>query len=254
MTPEELANVGFRKSPLGRRGYDEREVDTFVDRLRSEYLTLQGRYVRMSRTQLWEDSRSDLVDENAELAEQVRRLRLELELERGTDDEVSQLRRELAEAKQENARLIAESEKDLRGISDRAVHLMSKAQLSADATVEAAERHARELVLDARDQYRDILRRARKSAQHATDELAAAPVPVPVDGRPVPEIEYVRTYTRIARLQLRSVVDALSAEIDKLADLPRLPSGEVPALRSGISDQTALEAIDGVVQRRSESA
>jgi hypothetical protein len=35
----------------------------------------------------------------------------------------------------------------------------------------------------------------------------------------VPEIEYVRTYARVAQVQLRSVLDALAQEVDKLGQI-----------------------------------
>ncbi|MER7460763.1 DivIVA domain-containing protein [Micromonospora sp. NPDC126480] len=31
LTPADVHNVAFRKPPLGKRGYDEEEVDTFLD-------------------------------------------------------------------------------------------------------------------------------------------------------------------------------------------------------------------------------
>ncbi|MFU8875370.1 DivIVA domain-containing protein [Micromonospora sp. SL4-19] len=31
LTPADVRNVAFRKPPLGKRGYDEQDVDTFLD-------------------------------------------------------------------------------------------------------------------------------------------------------------------------------------------------------------------------------
>lgn len=31
LTPAEIRNIAFKKPPLGKRGYDEEEVDTFLD-------------------------------------------------------------------------------------------------------------------------------------------------------------------------------------------------------------------------------
>jgi DivIVA domain-containing protein len=33
LTPSDVHNVAFRKSPLGKRGYDEEDVDAFLDRV-----------------------------------------------------------------------------------------------------------------------------------------------------------------------------------------------------------------------------
>jgi DivIVA domain-containing protein len=39
MTPEDVRTVAFRKPPLGKRGYDEQQVDDVLDRLEA---TLRG--------------------------------------------------------------------------------------------------------------------------------------------------------------------------------------------------------------------
>ncbi|MBY0288472.1 MAG: DivIVA domain-containing protein [Mycobacteriaceae bacterium] len=36
MTPEQVHDVAFSKPPIGKRGYNEDEVDAFVERIRIE--------------------------------------------------------------------------------------------------------------------------------------------------------------------------------------------------------------------------
>ena len=60
LTPADVHNVAFSKPPIGKRGYNEDEVDQFLD--------------------LVEDALGELQDENADL-----RLRVE-ELERDLED------------------------------------------------------------------------------------------------------------------------------------------------------------------------
>jgi len=169
-----------------RHGLDEREVRAYLDRLALEVEAAQS-------------ERTGLRTEVAELREEVARLRTERE----PDDE--QIRQE---------------------ISVRAVELLSRAQQAADDAVAEAEQYARDLVMTAREQYRDVLHKAQEAAAETVRE-----VPEP-DGaaatgylRPVPEVEYVRTYARVAQVQLRSVLDALTAEVDKLGELPQLGGG-----------------------------
>ena len=38
---------------------------------------------------------------------------------------------------------------------------------------------------------------------------------------PIPEVEYVRTFTHVAQVQLRSVLDPLSEQVDQLGRVPR---------------------------------
>jgi DivIVA domain-containing protein len=40
LTPADVRNVTFSKPPLGKRGYDEQEVDTFLDRVESTLTAL----------------------------------------------------------------------------------------------------------------------------------------------------------------------------------------------------------------------
>ncbi len=35
MTPDEVRNTRFRKPPIGKRGYDEEDVDALLDRIES---------------------------------------------------------------------------------------------------------------------------------------------------------------------------------------------------------------------------
>lgn len=46
LTPEDVRNVAFRKPPIGRRGYDEEEVDAFLDEVEQ---TLTGLYAQISQ-------------------------------------------------------------------------------------------------------------------------------------------------------------------------------------------------------------
>ena len=46
LTPADVRNVAFHKPPLGRRGYDEQEVDSFLDRVEE---TLTNLYHEIER-------------------------------------------------------------------------------------------------------------------------------------------------------------------------------------------------------------
>jgi DivIVA domain-containing protein len=107
-----------------------------------------------------------------------------------------------------------------------AVGLLSQAQLIADKAIADAESYARELMLAARSQYRLVLERAEETAKEAAERAEGAPGPgqSPVNFSPVPEIEYVRTYARVAQVQLRAVLDALAEQIEMLGELPKPPA------------------------------
>lgn len=149
---------------------------------------------------------------------------------------MSSAQRELAALRAENAELRASGGSGAAGASGEsgavgasaasgsdfedeitagAVGLLAQAQLIADKAVADAEQYARDLVITARNQYREILERAESSASHATATLATQ------QGPAVPEIEYVRTYAQVAQIQLRSVLEALTEQVDRLGSLPQ---------------------------------
>jgi cell division initiation protein len=102
---------------------------------------------------------------------------------------------------------------------DEMVKVITQAQILAEKFVAEAEQYSKDLVASARTQYSEILRRAEDSV--ATRE--AAPVPAATAAGytdTIQEIEYVRTYTKVAQVQLRAVIDALAEQVDRLGDLP----------------------------------
>jgi cell division septum initiation protein DivIVA len=134
----------------------------------------------------------------------------------------SDARQELAALRAENAKLRSPGPDSEEEITAGAVGLLTQAQLIADKAIADAEQYARDLVLTARNQYREILERAESTASQASASVSTQPGPV------VPEIEYVRTYAQVAQIQLRSVLDALTEQVDRLGSLPQA-AGETAA-------------------------
>lgn len=143
---------------------------------------------------------------------------------------------ERAKLRAEVERLRAEREERSQAdgpgdINAHAVALFSQAQQVADRLVAEAVQHARDLMANARAQQREILQRAHEAAEAAARQSS---VSGGTDGepsgyqRPIPEIEYVRTFARVAQVQLKSVLDALAEEVEKLGELPRMPADQQP--------------------------
>lgn len=168
-------------------------------------------------------------------------------------DQVQASDLERQELLSENERLRSEVERagsspspqqDDGEISTQAVLLFSQAQEIADQLVEEAVVHARDLMTSARNQQREILEEAHRAADAAARKVAdsngqemvsAAAGSAPDYTTPVPEIEYVRTFARVAQVQLRSVLDALTEQVEKLGEVPRLEKQEG---RSWFSQET----------------
>lgn len=138
-----------------------------------------------------------------------------------------------------------------------AVGLLSQAQVIADKCIADAETYARDLMMTARSQYREVLERAEQSAREAAQKVEhpedGGPNNQPqVPAQPMPEVEYVRTYARVAQVQLRAVLDALAEQVELLARVPGSgEGGSSPARQPSAPNQTpvaAAEPTDPVVE------
>ena len=82
-------------------------------------------------------------------------------------------RSEIEQLRTENRRLREEMEQSSTEISPQAVALFSQAQQVADQLVEEAVTHARDLMMSARHQQRDIIQRAHDSAEQVARRTGA---------------------------------------------------------------------------------
>jgi hypothetical protein len=139
-------------------------------------------------------------------------------------------------------------ERAYQDVSLRAVELLANAQRAADEAVAEAQSYARDLEETAREQYRVILQRANEAARSTAGAApapeaeaeqdagsapdaataAAAPAAAAPSAAEAQQLEYVRTYARVAHSQLRAVLGALNDELDKLAELAE-PAPVTPA-------------------------
>jgi len=168
------------------RGLDEGEVREFLDLLADQ-------------VQAGDLERTQMSTENARLREEVEQLRAQQPVE--------------------------------GDINPQAVLLFSQAQQVADQLVEEAVIHARDLMTSARNQQREIMQETQSAAEASRGFQApgldfGGPAGPQGDPRSVPDVEYVRTFARVAQVQLRSVVDALSEQVDRLGDVPEQLEGD----------------------------
>lgn len=108
--------------------------------------------------------------------------------------------------------------------SPRAALLLNQAQEVADQLVEEAVAHARNLLAEARQQQREILEAAHRAAESTAREAAqvsARNITTYVSAS-APEVEYARRFTRVAQVQLRSVLEALCEQVEQLGQVSRL--------------------------------
>jgi DivIVA domain-containing protein len=164
LTPADVHNVAFKKPPIGKRGYDEDEVDAFLDEVERELARLiednnelraaGGGRPAGGSAGAGGDPR--LAQENSELKGQLDRIQ-----------------RDKAAAEQAARAMQAELEQIRGGAvavtpggdgEQQALRVLMMAQRTADDHVSDARREADKLLADARAKSEDVTRDARQKA------------------------------------------------------------------------------------------
>ena len=164
LTPADVHNVAFKKPPIGKRGYDEEEVDAFLDEVEREL--------------------ARLIEENNELRAQVERggrgpapagpggdPRLAAELN-DVKAQLDRVQRDKAAAEQAARAMQAELEQvraqggPTAGADgeQQALRVLMMAQRTADDHVSDARREADTLLSEARTKAEEVTREARAKA------------------------------------------------------------------------------------------
>jgi DivIVA domain-containing protein len=171
LTPADVHNVAFKKPPIGKRGYDEEEVDAFLDEVEREL--------------------ARLIEENNELRAQVERggrggapagpsadprLAAELndmkaQLDRVQRDKVAAeqaaraMQSELEQVRAQSSPVGAGPSSSGSGDGEQqALRVLMMAQRTADDHVSDARREADKLLSDARSKAEEVTREARAKA------------------------------------------------------------------------------------------
>ena len=165
LTPADVHNVAFKKPPIGKRGYDEEEVDAFLDEVEREL--------------------ARLIEENNELRAQVERggrggapsgpggdARLAAELN-DVKAQLDRVQRDKAAAEQAARAMQAELEQvraqggpatSAADGEQQALRVLMMAQRTADDHVSDARREADQLLSEARSKAEEVTREARAKA------------------------------------------------------------------------------------------
>jgi DivIVA domain-containing protein len=162
LTPADVHNVAFKKPPIGKRGYDEEEVDAFLDEVERELARLieENNELRANlergggRGVPGGDPR--LLQENAELKGSLDRLQRE---KIAAEQAASAMQAELDRVRTSGGEGVgADGEQ-------QALRVLMMAQRTADDHVNDARREADKLLSDARAQADEMTRDARSKAE-----------------------------------------------------------------------------------------
>jgi DivIVA domain-containing protein len=158
-----------------------------------------------------------LADDLARLHEQVTAL---------TDDN-GRLRGELQHAQDELQRAQVDPQEP---VTDQAVLLLNQAQQLADALIDEGMQSARDLLMAARHQQRDIIEPG-YDADHGpvVEAMSTADHVLGHAASPSSEVEDVRMFAKVAQVQFRAVLDALDEQVNRLGQFSEAAGRAKPA-------------------------
>jgi len=164
LTPADVHNVAFKKPPIGKRGYDEEEVDAFLDeverelaRLIEENNELRAQSERGRAGGPPPVSGGDMrhTGEMADLKTQLDRMQRE---KAAAEQAARQMQVELEQARTSGPVSSGDGEQ-------QALRVLMMAQRTADEHVSDARREADKLLTDARTKSDELTRDARAKAE-----------------------------------------------------------------------------------------
>ena len=238
LTPSDVHHVLFTRAGLGRRGYDEVEVDVFLERVQQELTRLIG--------------------EKADLRDEVARLKAQLAAAGSESGAGSRAASAVDTVTKEEAQL-------------QAVRLLAAAQQTADTYVADAEKYSQRLTLDAREHSEQMVAEAREAAKRMVAEaerLAGETAARTIDGQVVStaagptkeeldqQVAYLKTFGQVVRVQLRAYLEALLRDVEEewgRAD-PGVVVATPPALQTAVEPSANGTAPDEVLDEDRDPA
>jgi DivIVA domain-containing protein len=164
LTPADVHNVAFKKPPIGKRGYDEEEVDAFLDEVERELARLieENNELRASggggRPSAPVGGGGDprLAQENVELKTQLDRLQRD---KAAAEQAARSMQSELEQIRSQGGGPVVSGDGE-----QQALRVLMMAQRTADDHVSDARREADKLLSDARAKAEEVTREARAKA------------------------------------------------------------------------------------------
>jgi DivIVA domain-containing protein len=235
LTPADVHNVVFKKPPIGKRGYDEDDVDAFLDEVERELARLieenndlkaqveRGRSGGPAPVAAVPAGASDadirrLAAENGELKQQVDRLRQETtqakQAAQAAQSQVAQSQQVVAPPVPGHAPTDSQGEQALRVLmlaQRTADDHVADARREADKVLSEARSKAEELTRDARAKAEALERDARQRHQEAMGGLEAKRTALQK------HIEQLKAFEREYRTRLKSYLESQLRDLDARA-------------------------------------
>jgi hypothetical protein len=88
--------------------------------------------------------------------------------------------------------------------------------------IDEAMQSARDLLLTARSQQRDVMEQAKVAAKGAVTRATTIAEQAGSEEASVRDVEYIRMFTKVAQVQFQAVLDALNEHVNSLGELPEV--------------------------------
>ncbi|WP_016698279.1 DivIVA domain-containing protein [Actinoalloteichus spitiensis] len=265
LTPADVHNVAFSKPPIGKRGYNEDEVDAFLDLVESELARLieENNELRNQVEQLdqqLDNARADLEDARANAGsvtavrpvDEPRRLApvpppTPMEQTSPGGDHHVQAAKVLGLAQEMADRLTGEAKTEADGMLSEAraksEQLLSEARTKADSMINEARTRSETMVSEARTRSETLERQAREKAtgleRDAQRKHAEVMGSITQEKNSLEkQIEVLRTFEREYRTRLKTMLDSQLRELEDRGSA--VPEGR--ATQSGYTFGTRAEA------------
>ena len=221
LTPADVHNVVFKKPPIGKRGYDEDEVDAFLDVVEAELARLieENNELRALGSRGSAPVQAPEPAQAAAVAPPVQ----QPAVQQPREDDSARASRMLALATETADRYVNEAktqaEQMLNGAKSNSDRLMSEARSKSEQMVTEAKHRADSMVGDARTRSETMEREARAKAAALDQDAERRHVEVMgglEEKRSSLErkIEELRTFEREYRTRLRSYLESHLRDLD----------------------------------------
>ena len=237
LTPADVHNVAFKKPPIGKRGYDEEEVDAFLDEVERELARLieENNELRAAAERggrpggpIGPVGDPRLAQENAELKAQIDRLNRD---KAAAEQAARAMQSELEQARSSGGMMSDDGQQ-------QALRVLMMAQRTADDHVADARREADKLLSDARAKAEEVTREARAKAE-ALERDARQRHQEAMGGLDAKRsalqkhIEELKQFEREYRTRLKAYLESQLRDLDSgskglEADLGRAEGGRTP--------------------------
>ena len=168
LTPADIHNVAFKKPPIGKRGYDEEEVDAFLDEVEQELIrlleengALRDRMDRGGGGMSGGGSPDRTMVMSSELAELSAQLERLQEARNRAEQNARGMQSQLERARSQTAPSGSFAQV---GDDDRNARVLMMAQRTADEHMRDAQRETEDLITSARSKAEQITSEAQLSA------------------------------------------------------------------------------------------